>query len=318
MDEKNEYQNLNNIPVLSEKTGKEVLRYAGVGTLFLSNTDHRKAPAISDMADAYLSVFSRAVTRFRKANGRELPIVGDNWRHDFENAIPEDDYTLSFNLDLFAEGVIPPFRLDVFAPYDLDNPNLKSKYGRCRFHMPLTWLKSNRSDFVAHLQQWCSHLKPEQGSFGIGLVSTPGMERQRTVEAWPSLARFSGLDHATNIDWSARKPHAGLRAVNWLTVLDDVWVETLGGRDAIAGALHPEGRVHDYRGGIIVQACTHPQMGDINMHGVPEAYVAVDKLIAPHRYVDYPDKPMHLFKVPPPLDPHVTTLGWLRRFEEAT
>lgn len=317
MDEKNDYQDLNRIPIPSEVSGNVILRYAGVGHLYFSQTDHGRADDLCGMAAGYLSTFGRAVTRFRRANGREVPVKGDNWRSYFTDRRPADDGYGSFFIDLFAEGEIPPFRLNLFAPFDLDDPTLTARFGRCAFHMPLTWLKSNRTTFVAQLLDWCSLAKPEQGSFGIGLVSRPGMERKRTVEAWPLLARFSGLDHPTALDWSASKPHAGLRAVNWLTILDDTWVERLGGMGRIADGLHPEGQLHPYPGGVVIQACKHPQMGDVNLVGPPEAYVAVDRMIAPHRYVDYPDKPMHLFKLPGPLDPHGTTLGWLRRFEVA-
>ncbi|MEM8799290.1 MAG: type VI immunity family protein [Pseudomonadota bacterium] len=315
MDEKNEYQNLNEIPIPSQKTGKTIMHYAGKGQLYLIATDHSRSSEMCDMAEAFLSVFDRTVTQFRKANGREIRIQAGNWRTYFENRDPQQDDYGSFFIDLFAAGKIPPIRLEMFTPFDLSDPDLASTFGRCSFHFPLPWLKKNRAEFISHLQQWCSILKPEQGSFGIGLVCAPGMERNRTRDAWPYLSRFSGLDHPTMMDWSAPNYHAGIRAVNWLTVLDNTWIDRLGGMDEIAEGLHEEGRLHPYDGGVVIQACTHPQLGDINMHGVPEAYAAVDKLIAPHRYLDYPDKPMHLLKVPDPLDPHETTLEWLQRFE---
>ncbi|MEL6888575.1 MAG: type VI immunity family protein [Pseudomonadota bacterium] len=315
MDEINEYEKLNNLVVQSDRTQKTVLRYAATGQFLLINADHHRAGDMCDAAGAFLDVFGKVATRFRKANGREVTIKGDNWRDYYAGRRPEEDEYDSFFIDLLSDGDIPPVRFDLFAPYSIEGHRKRAPYGRCQFHFPLPWLKQNSDAFVEHLKGWCSLLKPEQGTFGIGFVSKPGMERKRIADAWPYLARFSGLDCVTLMDWSAPDYHVGLRAVNWLTVLDDTWVERLGGQDEIARHLHPEGQLHPYEGGLIVQACTHPQLGDINMHGVPEAYAAVDALIAPHRYVDYPDNPMHLLKVPPPLDAHVTTLGWLRRFE---
>lgn len=316
MDEKNDYEKLDAIPVPHHQTERPVGSFAATGHLMVPQTAEHFAPAMCDAAAAFIEAMSPSVSLFRKTNGREIGIKGDNWRDYYLSLDPGKDDLDSFALDVFAKGTIPVARFDGFGPFGtIQDRATNAPYGIVTFHFRLPRLKQDTEQFIARFASWCGILRPEQGTFGIGLVCKPGMERKRVVDYWPYLSRFSGLDQWTLMDWSAPEHHAGVRAVNWLTVLDDTWVERLGGLGAIGSGLHPEGRLHRYDGGVIVQACTHPQLGDVNMHGVPEAYAAVDALIAPHRYVDYPDKVMHLMKVPPPLEPHRATLDWLRRFE---
>ena len=73
--------------------------------------------------------------------------------------------------------------------------------------------------------------------------------------------------------------------------------------------------LHDYAGGVVIRAGTHPQMGDINMGNIPEAYCAVSDALRPIRFEDYQQNPMDLIRVPRPLDAYEETMNWLRRFD---
>ena len=312
MDEKNDYEQLNNVVVPHHKSGVTVGRFAAEGLLFLKDTDAKRRPVMCDMSQSFINVFPELIRLFLRHDGREAEIRGDNWKEYYLNVQDEGS---GFNMDLHSSGKIPPVSLYFGSCWSLDDANVTAPLAKCNFHFPLPWLKRNAPEFINHFKTWCQILQPEQGTFGLSIVHSPFSRKMRTLDAWPYLARFSGLDRYTTFDWYAPEFHSGIRAVNWLTVLDNVWVDRLGGIETIRSGLYEEGQVHTYDGGIIVQASTHPQLGDINLSGVPEAYVAVDKLIAAHRFVDYPDTPNGLFKVPAPLDRHVTMLEWLRRFE---
>uniref|UniRef100_UPI0037429C06 hypothetical protein n=1 Tax=Rhodobacter viridis TaxID=1054202 RepID=UPI0037429C06 len=56
-------------------------------------------------------------------------------------------------------------------------------------------------------------------------------------------------------------------------------------------------------------------MGDVN-HGLwPEWYRHVDAILRPLRFMDYPNAPGCLIRMPEPMAPYQETLAWLRRFE---
>ena len=66
---------------------------------------------------------------------------------------------------------------------------------------------------------------------------------------------------------------------------------------------------------VLIRAGTHPQMGDVNMGNIPEAYRTVSDALRPIRFEDYQQNPMDLIRVPRPLDAYEETLNWLHRFD---
>ena len=100
--------------------------------------------------------------------------------------------------------------------------------------------------------------------------------------------------------------------MNWLTVLCDALVEELGGRDKMRTTLEPVCKVHDYPGGVVIQAGAFPQIGDTWRDEVPEAYRFVARYTKSIRFETYRSG---LFRVPQGLDGKKETLAWIRRFD---
>lgn len=317
MDEKNEYFRLHENAIGHRKTNSPVLRFAATGTLYHSDMQEDRFDNALLAVEAFRATFPSQVTTFYdRARGTLSPIRGENWREKSGHYVDASDGREGFTCVLRSSETQATMSIEVYLPVKSE-PGRIQLPGNSFFNVPLPWVAESPDRCVAKMVEWCSLLRPEQGSFGIGVVSAFGTSvRSYGLELWPWIARFSGLDVNTALRYDRRDPHQAVRVVNWLSVFDDVWVEKLGGCDAIASALHPEGEIHTYDGGIIVRACTHPQLGDINMAGAPEAYIAVDRLIKPFRYLGYsPAKPMENLKVPDPVDPNEATLDWVTRFE---
>lgn len=172
--------------------------------------------------------------------------------------------------------------------------------------------------WVDRVLSWCSELQPTHGTAGIALLPTPGYDaRSFAVDAWPLLARHPGLDWPDPLPFgvATRKlSDRHIRTSNWLTVLDDGFVERLGGLRAMGEALTEDCTLLEWDGGIVIRAGEAPQLGDVNQGIVPDAYHAVARLVAPLRFSDYSDR-MPLFFPPPPASPGAESRKWLARFD---
>ncbi|WP_128293465.1 type VI immunity family protein [Afifella aestuarii] len=91
-----------------------------------------------------------------------------------------------------------------------------------------------------------------------------------------------------------------------------VLARLLGGEERLAEVLGPSCPIHDYDGGIVVQAGPEPQLGDINRGLVLDDYRRVSQALAPIRFEDYP---RGLFVLGEPFDSLEETRKWIRRFD---
>ena len=104
--------------------------------------------------------------------------------------------------------------------------------------------------------EWASIVQPGHGTAGPSLQLDNTANHQRPgATIFPLLARFPGLDYDDGGSWIA---NAGLnnriRSINWLTVIDDQFVKTLGGLDKLRTELGANCPLHTYNGGVVIQA----------------------------------------------------------------
>lgn len=195
--------------------------------------------------------------------------------------------------------------------------------------VPPSFVKADPDRYVRSVVELASILRPDYGTAGFALVLEAGMEFQYPKETWPFHARFSGLDMlgAFNLKVGPGK----IQTVNWLTVLSETVLTEIGGRTELterlreAWSVHggaasgdgmpPEFSLHDYDGGTVLRAGHYPQMGDVNIGGVPETYRAVNDALRSVRFMKYEQRPGDLIRVPAPLDRYETTLAWITRFD---
>lgn len=164
---------------------------------------------------------------------------------------------------------------------------------------------------LAATLRWCAICQPEHGSAGFTFIFENDQNSEYTQQLFK---RFPGFDFQDVGQFSlqARQIHNRIKCVNWLTVLCDALVEELGGRDKMRAALEPVCKVHDYPGGVVIQAGATPQIGDTWRDDVPEAYRLVARYTKAIRFETYRSG---LFRVPQGLDKKEETLAWIRRFD---
>ncbi|WP_232515167.1 type VI immunity family protein [Burkholderia ambifaria] len=166
---------------------------------------------------------------------------------------------------------------------------------------------------LAAVLRWCERYRPTHGGAGFTLIFSPGMS-QNTKYALPLMKRFPGFDYIYGVDFSmeAGAVHDRFKCVNWLTVLGDEIVTELGGAGPMRAALEPTCKIHEYAGGVVIQAGENPQLGDATRGDIPEAYRKVARYTKPVRFEAYSSR---LFRVPDNLDKKEETLSWIRRFD---
>ncbi len=161
-----------------------------------------------------------------------------------------------------------------------------------------------------------SLLKPVHGLGGFGLLfGRAGASTSSKARLVPVMHRFAGLHCGLNtafvVEAAMRRPTPDRYfTVNWLTAIGDAMLAQLpAGALATLPASCP---VHNYEGGVIIQAGPHPQIGDTNRGFVPEDYRAVEAVLAPLRFEEYG---VGILSVPSPRDSLSETLRWVRRFD---
>jgi hypothetical protein len=159
--------------------------------------------------------------------------------------------------------------------------------------------------------RWCTICQPVHGCAGFTFIFDT---TQNSVYAMQMLKRFPGFDFQDGGQFSLQSGsiHNRIKSVNWLTVLSDALVEELGGLGAMRIALEPVCKVHEYPGGVVIQAGAYPQIGDTYRNDVPEAYRLVAHYTKSIRFESYRSG---LFRVPHNLDKGEETQAWIRRFD---
>ena len=91
-------------------------------------------------------------------------------------------------------------------------------------------------------------------------------------------------------------------------------VDLLGGKAKMQATLEPMCKIHDYPGGVMIQAGACPQLGDTWEGHTLEAYKLVSDYTKPVRFEAYRDG--GLFYLPDRQQDREETLRWVRRFDD--
>ncbi|AKT37889.1 type VI immunity family protein [Chondromyces crocatus] len=165
--------------------------------------------------------------------------------------------------------------------------------GFLRFGYPLVPVPGVRFDLPDVLLKLCRKLKPVSGYAGVGVIPCPDRgDAQRWEGILVDLAqRFPGLEMEYPVEHSiylaeGRDGKGGIKGVNWLTAISDVWLDELGGAAAVAADLRdldPRYILHRYDGGLLIQAGDRPALGDTERDAWPDLYVKLARYLKPIR-----------------------------------
>lgn len=286
--------------------------------LFLPNIDRQTLRTeVAEFLVAYQNRFPQIVNQFLPRDQRRtVKIKGDltNRLHaEYEKFPSETGYSTS----LFGAVDIGLPKDDI-EPYQAHCIVQRAQYAKLSFisaTIPVCDGAGN-PNFDTLLQavlQWCKTCRPVHGSAGFALIFGSGLS-QNTRYTLHLMKRFPGFDFVNGINFSgeAESVHNRIKCVNWLTVLCDELVTELGGIEPMRSELEPVCKIHEYEGGILIQAGETPQLGDTYRDDVPQAYRDVARYTKAIRFDGYTDT---LFRVPNNLDDVEEARSWVRRFD---
>lgn len=154
-----------------------------------------------------------------------------------------------------------------------------------QYSLPLSWpISKPQGAYTNLIREHTKLLQPAHGYAGLG-ISLSVMENgtgEDMAFAVPIAKRFRGLE----LDFAHSQSHEltdGIKGSNWFTVLNDDWVERLGGSEQLSQILGADIPIHKYKGGIIIQAGPHPKFGDVNRNEPMEHYERVARAVKPIR-----------------------------------
>ncbi len=162
----------------------------------------------------------------------------------------------------------------------------------------------------------CRRLKPLHGLAGPS-VQFDRIYSSTTAHAlsFPLIKRFPGLHCSRDSTFQVEIQNSGNRkffSTNWLTIVSRGTLSASTEAEAAVMQLPPPCKLHEYDGGIVVQAGDFPQLGDTNRGIVLQSYRDVANALKQVRFEDYA---VGILPVEEPLDSLSETLKWIRRFD---
>lgn len=171
----------------------------------------------------------------------------------------------------------------------------------------------NFNSLLEHVLHSSKLLKPVHGVAGFSLIFEAGLE-QNAKYAYSTMKRHPGLEFIDAVSFSieVKSQFHRIKGVNWLTILGSEVLQELGGIESARAALEPDCILHEYDGGVVIQAGPVPQLGNSYHNLIPQRYRKVAQFTRPVRFEDYRSS---LFRVFPPLDGPTEAVSWVRRFD---
>lgn len=185
--------------------------------------------------------------------------------------------------------------------------------------LPVRW--ANERSFEAFVEltvDLCNFVGPTHGYGGLGVVPhIAGFDAESIAPLFNLARRFEGLEldvPGGHEPWLASRDR--IKGVNWLTVIDTVQIEKLGGVEALARKLGPAIGWYPFtggKGGYVLRAGALPGFGDSARQERLPLYGRVARALAPIRMTN-PDF-MWIQGEPSGFD-REEAKRWIRRFDD--
>lgn len=188
--------------------------------------------------------------------------------------------------------------------------------GALKINMPADWLARDPGGFLNKVLHYVDDLDFESGHAGYGVNWNPRGDGAIEAQAAMSqiAARYRGIDlfdlDVTLVSMLKTKP-AGIKCVNWLTLIGDELVSLLGGAEQLGALVREPCRIYPLRHGVLLQAGQQPSLGKRNRQDDMQSYHAIGRLLSRFRFKDH--RPIF----GSPNDPERDETGrWLARFDD--
>jgi hypothetical protein len=184
--------------------------------------------------------------------------------------------------------------------------------------LPLGWaLKHTVDDFVAFVSELAALVGPAHGYAGPTLrAHVTGLDASCAAPYFALGKRFRGLDLDLPINHQPYLSTSGrIKPIGFLTVLDQSFVERVGGEQKLA-AFWPAERAHTYASGtlntsgVLLQAGATPRLGDSAAHEPMPDYERLARWLEPVTDTN----PALIWPQGLPGMSHQEAIAWMRRF----
>jgi len=258
---------------------------------------------------------------FRRIADRNLRFMtnlsGDSWRRINERRILKFNEFLQSSMpeisswNFSCQGGMnaheaSEFQFNVFAT------GFERSLSYLQMILPMSWLTTPQGSFRDLVIDVCKILQPYHGYGGFAFIESSDIELEYYGQplVYALARRFPGIEvdrplvHLSHLN-------AGIKSVNWLTVLCLRWVDKMGGLAALRRILPTTFVFHDLGASLIIQAGSRPQIGDRNQQLWPALYAQLARTLRPirikhHGCFDYAGRNRFTSD---------TSLEWLMRFD---
>ena len=299
---------------IRDKDGRPALRIGLLATMFIADAWTRPVrEAVTNAAESYLSAF-RPFTHWAQhprtahfhATEKGKVLFPREWLPQYEDG---KCWAFGFHGGETAEAA------SEFQVSALGSDSIQKGAGYFQFHLPLTWFAEHPGTFQNFVLSFAKQLRPTSGYAGIGILESLDLYAREPFQATVKQIadRFPGLEMESP---AVSSIHAGkgIKGVNWLTLLGDPWVQTIGGLDYLRVRLGEDFKLTPYEGGLMIQAGPKPQIGDAAANLWPSHYVTLAKVLKPIQIKDH--YPFHFgdSRGPARMD-YKASKAWIFRFD---
>lgn len=152
-----------------------------------------------------------------------------------------------------------------------------------RLSLPYQWGIDKPGEMMALTTELWSALPFRSGLAGFALECTNYLSEPAQEHAYAKSMRHPGLEIPYSTNDMIMVGFHRVRGVGWLTLLEESFIEELGGRDRLQEPLTEDVVVHDVPRGVLIKAGDAPKFGDVNRKdNLPEyrsVYEAIHSLM---------------------------------------
>ncbi|MFS8068710.1 MAG: type VI immunity family protein [Byssovorax sp.] len=267
---------------IRDKDGRPALRVGLLATLFFTEPWTRPVrEAVTDMAEEYIRQFREHLHWAHSRNRGHISAIskphvlfpkdwlpqhqdGQHWSFGFHGG-ESANATSEFQVSACGSG------------------DVCKDLGFLQFYLPLGWFSEHPEvTFSEYVMRFANRLRPVSGYAGIGVLEPYSFYAAEPywVVVRQLAERFPGLEIEFRIGHSIYL-REGIKGANWLTLLDDHWVQEIGGLDYLKIRLGEDFKITPYTGGVMIQAGPNPQIGDVTANRWPRHYVTLAKVLKP-------------------------------------
>ena len=196
-----------------------------------------------------------------------------------------EPYKKDFRYIIYHAGELASDASDVEVFIKSGSPGAKS-YLFIQLQFPLDQFDGHQEGLPQLAQKWSARLQPEHGYGGLRLADSHGYEDSYGAQYGYMISqRLPGLDVGQPITHS-NDLVTGIKGADWLTILSDSYVNTLGGKESIRHSMG-DLPVLPYTGGLLLQAGPIPLAGDVQRGHDMSSYKKIAQLVEPIRCKDH-------------------------------